>query len=265
MTSLSHFTIKDTPKLADYVKSHKLFTKDSPKTIKGEKFGYATLVLYLRPYTSSGLGNLCPMAKAAKCFEPCLNTAGHGIFDNVQQARQWRTVWFYQDRAAFVQQICKEIALHEKWCKKNNFIPVIRLNGTSDFPWETLGIFEQFPSVIFYDYTKIPSRIEKYLAGKMPSNYKLCYSLSVAPGSRNYARTVLRRGGNVAVVYGPSKIGHMPKSFELPQFHLGSPVVDGDKSDLTFLNPPGTILGLRAKGKAKHDVSGFVVREIDEN
>lgn len=261
--------MKDVQALRDYFKSggHSLFTISSPKTIKGEKYGYRTLILYMKPSDSSGLGNLCPMAKLAKCEAPCLNTSGHGQFTDVQDARQKRTELFFWDREYFLTQIVREIENHRHYCAQHNLRPVVRLNGTSDFPWEQYRaeLMDRFPDVQFYEYTKIVKRMDAYLAGKLPKNYVLCYSLSVAPGSQQYARNVLKRGGNVAVVYGPSRIGYMPKTFELPQFHLGSTVVDGDRSDLVFLNPPGTILGLRAKGQAKKDTSGFVVREIDED
>jgi hypothetical protein len=40
----------------------------------------------------------------------------------------------------------------------------------------------------------------------------------------------------------------------------GYPVVDGDERDDLMLDiPMGTILGLRAKGKARQDTSGFVI------
>ena len=37
-------------------------------------------------------------------------------------------------------------------------------------------------------------------------------------------------------------------------------VIDGDEHDARFTDAgPGVIIGLTAKGKAKHDASGFVV------
>ena len=36
-------------------------------------------------------------------------------------------------------------------------------------------------------------------------------------------------------------------------------VVNGDESDLRFLDPRNSIVGLKAKGKAKKDTTGFVV------
>jgi hypothetical protein len=48
-------------------------------------------------------------------------------------------------------------------------------------------------------------------------------------------------------------------SGDLPNKYKGAKVVDGDKSDLVMLYNKGVILGLKAKGKAKKDTSGFVI------
>lgn len=37
--------------------------------------------------------------------------------------------------------------------------------------------------------------------------------------------------------------------------------VDGDRHDLRFLDPKGSIVCLKAKGQAKNDTSGFVIRK----
>jgi hypothetical protein len=36
------------------------------------------------------------------------------------------------------------------------------------------------------------------------------------------------------------------------------PVINGDETDLRFLDAKGVIVGLRAKGKARKDTTGFV-------
>jgi len=46
----------------------------------------------------------------------------------------------------------------------------------------------------------------------------------------------------------------------MPNTYAGAPVVDGDASDLRFLDPDGVVVGLKAKGDAKKDTSGFVKR-----
>jgi hypothetical protein len=39
---------------------------------------------------------------------------------------------------------------------------------------------------------------------------------------------------------------------------MGMSVVDGDADDLRFLDGRGVVVGLKAKGPAKKDTSGFV-------
>jgi len=46
----------------------------------------------------------------------------------------------------------------------------------------------------------------------------------------------------------------------IPETFLGMPVLDGDDSDIRVNDPHGCIVALYAKGKARKDTSGFVVR-----
>ena len=86
-----------------YKKSSKLLNIDNnTKTVKGQKKGYKTAILYLAPSTQSGF-QVCPMASEG-CKKACLYTAGHGAFSNVQQGRINKTRWFMQDRQSFLTQ-----------------------------------------------------------------------------------------------------------------------------------------------------------------
>jgi hypothetical protein len=49
---------------------------------------------------------------------------------------------------------------------------------------------------------------------------------------------------------------------KLPKTFLGRPVINGDENDLRFMDEKYVIVGLKAKGKAKSDNSGFVVEMI---
>lgn len=120
-------------------------------------------------------------------------------------------------------------------------IPVFRLNGTSDLSWEKYGIIEKFPTVQFYDYTKVLGRKVKHL-----SNYHLTFSK--ADGNDLDAAVAMDNGMNVAVVFK-----------ELPEVYRNRTVINGDDTDLRFLDPKGVVVGLKAKGKAKSDKTGFVV------
>jgi len=132
-----------------------ILTYGNTKTAKGEKTGYLTGILHLAPGQLAGV-QVCPQASAG-CLSACLNTAGRGRFDAIQQARINKTRWAVAQVAA--------------------------------------------------------------------------------------------AGGNVAVVFDG-----------MPNTYAGAPVVDGDASDLRFLDPDGVVVGLKAKGDAKKDDSGFVKR-----
>ena len=102
-------------------------------------------------------------------------------------------------------------------------------------------IIDRYPAAQFYDYTKRPGRTT-------PPNYHLTFSLSEI--NRVDAAAELARGHNVAVVF---------KGATLPDRCMGAPVIDGDASDLRYLDPSPVIVGLRAKGRAIGDTSGFAV------
>lgn len=230
------------------------------KTIKGLEKGYLTGIMYLAPYTLGGK-NLCPFAKAAGCIEACLNTAGRGIFNNVQNARLNRTKLFNTDINAFMNKLAIEIHVLEKTAIKKGLTPVIRLNGTSDIDWENIRfdyefihnkiravtIFELFPDIQFYDYTKNPNR------DNLPKNYDLTFSYSNKLEFQKFNEIAIKKGMRLAAVFSDQN---------LPAYFMGLPVLNGDESDLTFLAAKNTILGLYAKGKAKKDTGGFIIKTI---
>jgi hypothetical protein len=215
---------------------------ENAKTSKGAGYGYLTGIVYLAPYNLSGV-NLCPKASDG-CAQACLYTAGRGAFKSIQRSRLAKTRYFLDDRAGFIAQLKIEIKAAKRRADRLGLKLAIRLNGTSDIVWERLtDIFESFPDVQFYDYTKIAKR---FLL-KRPANYDLTFSLS--EDNERDAASVLRLGGRVAVVFRDKKY---------PAQFLGASVVDGDAHDLRFLDPSGSIVALYAKGKARRDSSGFV-------
>ena len=220
------------------------------KTIKGEKFGYLTGILYLSPADLSGV-NLCSMAEAAACKFGCLNMAGRGQFNSVQAARLNKTKYFLNDPEAFMLDLVRDIKKLVNKAAKLNLIPVVRLNGTSDIRFEDKTvlhgrtIFEMFPEVQFMDYTKIPNRKD------IPSNYDLTFSFSGADTFKKYNKQAINSGKRIAVVFRTAA--------EIPEYFEGMQVVNGDESDLRFLDPAGVVVALYAKGRARKDSSGFVV------
>jgi hypothetical protein len=227
-------------------KSKRLLNIDNnAKTIKGQKLKVMTAILYLAPAKSSGF-NTCPMASKG-CAASCLNTAGRGQMNSVQLGRINKTKWYFLERESFLIQLKKEIRAHVNRCKIKGFTPAIRLNGTSDISWERHNLFNEFKEVQFYDYSKIYKRAIKWADKKYPKNYHLTYSLN--EDNKKEAMQVLKRGGNVSVVFRDKKL---PKRFK------GFKVINADYSDVRFKDPKNVIAGLYAKGKARYDQSGFV-------
>ena len=115
--------------------------------------------------------------------------------------------------------------------------------------WEKIApsLFTDFPNILFWDYTKISKRMDD----KLPENYHLTFSQ--AENNRDDALGHTRTGKSVAVVF------RVKKGMPLPESYHGRPVIDGDGHDLRFIDPRGVVVGLRAKGRAFHDTTGFVV------
>ena len=226
---------------------------NNAKTVKGDGSEYLTAILYLAPADNLEGVNVCAMAEVAGCKAACLYTAGRGRMSNVQAGRIRKTMLWRDDRQGFLATLREDIAKFAKYCAKRGIQPVVRLNGTSDIMWEKhIDMETEFPQVQFYDYTKIVKRVYKAL----PSNYHLTLSYSEANG--RYARSVLKAhketGANMAVVF--------RAPFDVTQSFASSPVLDGDKDDLRFLDPEGHVVSLYAKGDAKKDNTGFVIGEL---
>lgn len=226
------------------------------KTIKGEKYGIKTAILYLVPADASG-AQLCPMAETAGCAKACLFTAGRGAMNSVMLSRLRKTLYFNQHSRAFMLQLAAEIAALEKRAKREKWKLVVRLNGTSDIRWESIqvngraNIMEAFPAVQFYDYTKIANR------RGVPANYDLTFSYSGVPAYAPFVRQAIANGERIAVVF--RNRATVESMLANGESFMGLPVVDGDDSDIRHRDPKGAVVALYAKGKARHDTSGFVV------
>jgi hypothetical protein len=213
------------------------------KLEKGNKKNYVTKGLSLAPANLSGK-QLCPH-RSAGCELACLNTSGMGVFSNVQEARINKSKFLIEKREDFLAQLEKELTLLHKQAVKGKKIAV-RLKVLSDLPWHNLIDMESFPLINFYDYTPNPKRMIQFLRGELPSNYHLTFSRK--ENNQAQCELIASMGGNIAVVF---------KS--LPETYLGKRVIDGDETDLRFLDAKGIIVGLKAKGKGKQDSTGFVV------
>jgi hypothetical protein len=228
------------------------------KTVKGEKYGVKTAILYLMPAKQSGV-QLCAMAKTAGCEKPCLFKAGRGAMSNVMLSRLRKTLYFNQYRDDFMAQLSREISLEKAKAKRNGYKLIVRLNGTSDIRWENIAlplinaptIFDLHSDIQFYDYTKLANR------KNIPANYDLTFSYSGLPAYAPYVAKAVANGERVAVVFRNRAI--VEQMLANGETFLGLPVVDGDDTDIRHLEPKGVIVALYAKGPARRDQSGFVV------
>jgi hypothetical protein len=241
-----------------------LLTIGDAKTIKGEKLGFKTAILYMSPYKQNATGkNLCAHATPG-CAAACLFTAGRGKFSNVKQARINKSNYFLSNRSEFILQLFDEINFLGK--KHSNL--VIRLNGTTDIPYENItvkdgkNIFELFPNLQFYDYTKDFKRI---IRNDIP-NYNLTFSMAETAANKLQSFDLLRSGYNVAAVFNKDLYNDLLNKNVTTLQGKGCKVnlVDGDVSDLRFLDKKGSLVMLKAKGDANKDRSGFVINSIDE-
>lgn len=241
----------------------KLLGHSSAKTEKGESVGYLTGILYLAPHTLSSAGNVCPWAAA--CKTSCLNTSGRGAFSSVQKARIAKTRFFFSDQKAFMETLYNDCKTLIAKAKRLGLQPCIRLNGTSDLAFHRLivpsqgkTLMECFLGVPFYDYTKSAKKALDNAKGLHPTNYTVVFSRD-SSANETECQQVLSAGGNVAVVFRDS----------LPPTYWHRPVLNGDATDLRFLDRRakagrhGYVVGLKAKGSAKRDTSGFVVDTLN--
>jgi hypothetical protein len=221
------------------------------KTSKNE---LETFILYLAPHTQNSKGqNLCPNASNG-CVQSCLYTAGMGKFSNVQSSRIAKANFYVEDKIGFLSQLWSELERINKKAIKQSKKIAVRLNGTSDLDFLALFIhklgknaLDSFSNLVFYDYTKNLFRVKKYAN---ESRYHLTFSRSEETQTEEILEA-LNNNANVSVVF---------SSDELPKFYANAEVIDGDKSDIEMIFGKGKILGLKAKGQAKKDKSGFVVQ-----
>lgn len=227
-----------------------LFTVGNPKTAKGEAFGFLTAILHFAPFNLSGR-QVCPRASAG-CAAACLNTAGRGAMARTQEARVRRTRRYFEDRPKFVADLSRELEKLERRADRLGLSLAVRLNGTSDIPWERKApeLFRSFSHLPFYDYTKVPGRFD------LPENYSLTFSRSESNESECIAEAA--RGRNIAAVFAAdatdADIARTGRRYGLVLSH------DMDTHDLRFLDPTPSLGFLRAKGKGRRDLSGFVIQ-----
>lgn len=236
-------------KVKEYKEVKNLLSKGGNAKIN--KNEVTTYNLSLAPYKQNAKGvNLCPKASEG-CALACLFTAGRGKFSNVQNARINKTNYYLFDKQKFMDQLAKEINKIALKSIISDETFALRLNTLSDVDFVyllkkycSLDILNdvKYKNIIVYDYTAIPQKVKKYL------NTRYHLTLSRKEDNEQDVIKTLEMGGNVAIVFK-----------EIPKTYKGYMVVDGDKTDLEMTKYKNVVLGLKAKGDAKKDTTGFVI------
>jgi len=237
----------------------------SAKLVKNKKIGYYTYSLNLAPASTSG-HNVCPFS-TPECRLSCLATSGRTAVEiysgkhTIQNCRITKTRLFYSETEFFMQWLIAEILMYQKKAKKDGYLFSVRLNTISDIDWQNvkidgMSIFEIFPEIQFYDYTKSHLKFKN-----KPTNYHLTYSHT----GRNWSlcNAVLESGNNIAVVFNVKHETDLPKTF------MGYKVINGDANDYRPLDGNGVVVGLKWKRIANKAVekqmlqSCFVIQPND--
>lgn len=244
--------------------------ESNPKVAKNGKLDVLTAPLHLAPFNVSGF-QVCPQASKG-CAAACLHTAGNPVYMAQKDAsRKAKTLAYFKERDAFMAVLAFEILALERKAIGLGMECGVRLNATSDLPFERrlinvdghdVLLMEFFSEVQFYDYTKITKRAIAWATGDMPANYHLTFSR--AEDNDRAVAAVLEAGGNVTVVMSKDRYkqavtdGFLQGMGIVPS--VAHKVTDGDAHDYRPADPVGCIVALKAKGDAKGDTSGFVYR-----
>ena len=221
-----------------------LSIKGNAKTRKN--ISYISAELSLAPSITSGY-NTCPFSSEG-CQSVCIGWfSGRNVMNPVKQAKIRKTKLFFEQREIFLMQLIDDLYYLVRKSRRDNLPICVRLNCYSDISWENIKIgdknlFELFPEIQFYDYTKNPNRFKS-----IPENYHLTFSRS--ENNDKSVNKIINSGFNVAIVFD-----------KLPKVYKGNKVIDGDIHDMRFLDTENVIVGLKPKGKGIKDNSNFVIR-----
>jgi len=238
----------------------------SAKTTRSKDFSHQyTYAVYLSPANVSGY-NVCPFS-TKECRLGCLATSGrakieyHTGTSMIADARKKKTILFHENKDFFMQWLIAEIKSGKAKADRDGFFFSVRLNATSDIDWNEVyykgfNIFEIFPDIVFYDYTKNHNKFDN-----IAKNYHLTYSYTGR--NWNQSKKLLDKGFNIAVVF------NVKKESDLPLTWNGYKVVNGDLTDYRIDDAKGIIVGLKWKNIGNKAVNNeikngiFVVQPTD--
>jgi hypothetical protein len=212
----------------------------------------------MAPSKRSKIVNVCEWATAV-CIATCvLWFAGRRAGPKMREcARNITALWFYWPER-FYSRYDRELTNQENRAAAAGIESYNRPNVASDLNHDR--IVKNHPRTTFYDYTAGFVRMVAYLAGQLPKNYFLTFSVKESTPFE-HVKYVIENGGNVAVVvdtyyWGPThRYGLMPARavFQTDDGESFSvPVVDGDHHDIRTpeFDGRGKLIGLRLKAQS---------------
>lgn len=227
---------------------HRVLSNANHKQQLGDSKGFSSVGLILTPVADGdGTMNVCKHATPG-CRRACFAGYDQLAWKPSKRVARARKLLLEQDPTRFLAMLRADLHRARERARRKGVTQVARLNVVSDVPWlrDHPEIYEEFRDVVFTEYTKDPTLLDD---PRRPPNLSLTFSRS----ERNEAdcRAALRNGHSVSVVF---------RRPELPPTWWGVRVIDGDQDDLRHLDPPGVVVGLKAKASGgRHDRSGFVI------
>ena len=155
----SAFNTMDPSKIIEHFGLPSYLLGSSTKLDKCKSCQVLARVLYLTP------GIFCPRATDG-CRGCCLgHTSGRMGMKDQTTARDKRAALYLEQPEYFLARLKAELHLLRADAMLLGCTPAARLNGSSDIAWEDRHpeLFHEFPEIQFYDYTKIPARVERFL------------------------------------------------------------------------------------------------------
>lgn len=263
--------------------------QDGQQNNKTKKNDNQTYTLSLSAYTQNSFGiNICPKASAG-CADACLITSSaNWAYPSNVTGKIARADFYLVHKKIFLIRLLDEIVKTANKHKGQNV--VYRLNVLSDLPFveEVTKLAQQMnvtipKNVIFYDYTKIPSKAGVWTMGT-GNKYYVTFSLS----EENRAEAYKFLKGSTPMLVAPvfevsnQNIEKTPQNgIDFPYVYDGYMVLDGDESDDRMIDDynwlisqykakkiatPTAWLGLRGKktrGKIRTsiDTNGFFIAD----
>lgn len=215
----------------------------------------------LAPSKRSGVVNVCPHATAACILVCVLWFAGRTVTRTVREAATKRTrLWFY-DPSRFYHRLAKELRALARKAVRDDVRAFCRTNVASDID-HPREVYQQNPTVTFYNYTKNVEHAAEYGRGELPENYHVSYSVSERTTFAD-AKRLNALGVNLVVVFDSHYFGPLHRYGAVPSQvifrdrtsgeEFTCETVDGDIHDLRVPEFDGRsrCVPLRAKGSRK--------------